>query len=65
MNNIFIVSTCRNVRDFYEEMTSKMIGKFPLTDSILQSLSFLRPEKRETVSSETGEKLKNNNNVRV
>ncbi|XP_052283989.1 uncharacterized protein LOC127880695 [Dreissena polymorpha] len=27
----------RNVRDFHEEMTSKVISKFPLTDAILQS----------------------------
>ncbi|KAH3725419.1 hypothetical protein DPMN_051252 [Dreissena polymorpha] len=65
MNNIYIVSTCRNVHDFYEEMTNKLISKFSLTDAILQSLSSLRPEKREMVSLETGENLKNKNNVPV
>ncbi|XP_053403673.1 uncharacterized protein LOC128558445 isoform X1 [Mercenaria mercenaria] len=38
------------VRSFYVEVTTKMLAKFPINDTVLQSLSFLRPENRETVN---------------
>ncbi|XP_060588036.1 uncharacterized protein LOC132743524 [Ruditapes philippinarum] len=42
----------RSVRDFYTEVTEKMIKKFPLEDTTLKDLGFVNPCLRQNISGE-------------
>ncbi|XP_053391137.1 uncharacterized protein LOC128553963 [Mercenaria mercenaria] len=40
-----------DVRVFYEKMVATMVAKFPFKDATLQSLSFLKPDLRDTIKA--------------
>ncbi|XP_045208611.2 uncharacterized protein LOC123560483 [Mercenaria mercenaria] len=43
----------RTVREFYIEVTEKMIKKFPFTDKTLKAIGFVNPDLRDKVESES------------
>ena len=47
------------MRDFYEEVTSMMVKKFPFRDETLKTLGFVNPALKEAVPAESGKKTKN------
>ena len=52
---IFLFFICRHVRDFYQEVTAKMVQKFPFKDETLKkTLGFVNPTLKEVVPVESG-----------
>ena len=42
------------MRDFYQEVTAKMVQKFPFKDETLKTLGFVNPALKEAVPVESG-----------
>ena len=43
-----------HVREFYMEVTEKLVKKFPFSDTTLKTLGFVDPDNRDQIDAESG-----------